>query len=179
VTFSADGAHALLVATTDSGNTAARAIDLANSRVVGTPIAIGGSPTTIEVNDDGTVAVVHTDDESSVTVIDVNGHSVTVAVPNGQNYTATFSSDGRRLYIAADIPDPVDPTNAHHTAVTVVALAPAGETVIKTLTANGGPVGPVVLSDDGTRAFVETYIFPTDRYLVTSIDTGTISTQIV
>jgi hypothetical protein len=63
--------------------------------------------------------------------------------------------------------------------VTVVALAPAGETVIKTLTANSGPVGPVVLSDDGTRAFVETYIFPTDRYLVTSIDTGTISTQIV
>ena len=156
--MSPDGREIYVASVNDNG---VSVIDVAQSKEV-IRIPVGKAPVQVGFTPDGRRAYVSLRDENSVAVIDAAQRKKTAIVAVGRNPIQVFCTpDGRYVYVANQGTE-TNPDN------TVSVIETANNSVIATVETGKGAHG-VVISDDGTRAFITNIVDDT----VSVIDTAT------
>lgn len=136
-------------------------IDVAQSKEVAR-IAVGKGPVQVAFTPDGKRVYVSLQDENKVAVVDTATRKKIADVRVGRNPIQVFTTpDGRHIYVANQ-GTPADPDS------TVSVIATGKNSVIATIVTGKGAHG-VVVSDDGSRAFIANLQDDT----VSAIDTAT------
>jgi len=130
-------------------------IDTATNTVVAT-ISVGGGPTGVAVNSDGSKAYVANHPSGPLAVIDTATNAVVASYSTGNGQGVGITPDGTKVYVA----------NTGSCAVSIIDTAT--NTMIQPLVADCYPVG-VAIAPDGSKA----YIAHQDSTNVSIIDTTT------
>jgi YVTN family beta-propeller protein len=130
-------------------------IDTATNTVVAT-ISVGGGPTGVAVNSDGSKAYIANHPSGPLAVIDTATNAVVASYNTGNGQGVGVTPDGAKVYVA----------NTGSCAVSIIDTA--SNTMIQPLVADCYPVG-VAIAPDGSKA----YIAHQDSANVSIIDTTT------
>jgi YVTN family beta-propeller protein len=130
-------------------------VNVATRKVEGSAITVGSSPLALVVSPDGTQ--VYVANMNTISVIDVATKKVTsVSMGATVGYRPAFTPDGKYLYV------PVwNPTKPNTDPGTIVLISTASDTVVGTPVTVGVQPDNVVISSNGTRAYVTNFVSDT------------------